>query len=288
MTVVRGRQGGFGFDVEIKRDKSLLTTTDKASEKIAMEILLNNLPQDLGIHAEERGKIRMGNKRILFDPIDGTKPFIVGATTSTVIAALYDEILNKITICVVGDPATGRIWSAETEKGVTLREHDFSDDNGEYTNAISSFCRVTPPATLGETGRTVFCDFYPDFKRKGRTVLSNFEIAMLFEGLFGIYGVTMLGSNGAHHALVANGAQGIAGAITTAIGGPWDVAPALLVTEAGGFARAFTVLPDGELADRDPLDPESFDILITAVTETDLTAMVSILFKAKSACEGEK
>ena len=44
----------------------------------------------------------------------------------------------------------------------------------------------------------------------------------------------LAGSNGLHHALVANGGFGARAAVTTALGGGWDAAAGFLVHKAGG------------------------------------------------------
>jgi len=276
MKVVRQKQGG-GIKAEVKRDKSLLTATDKESESAGVAALLESLSGEIGIQAEERGKVRAGNGKVLFDPLDGTKPFVIGALTSTVIAAFYDETKKQVTACVVGEPASGRVWVAEAEKGAHMRKFDFATEQLGPEVPV----RVAPQLPL-QSGATVFLDLYPGFTRKDCRVFSNEESAKLFAALFGKYGVTMLGSNGIHHALVANGAEGVAGAITTAIGGPWDVAPALLVLLAGGFARAFSVESDGSLKEQDPLDVFSYHFLVTGNTKETVDELSAALLSVRA------
>lgn len=74
----------------------------------------------------------------------------------------------------------------------------------------------------------------------------------------------MLGSNGRHLALVAGGKGGVVGSVTTAVGGPWDVAGALLVMEAGGAAVGLSKTGFGHYEECDPLRVGEYDVLIAA------------------------
>lgn len=59
-----------------------------------------------------------------------------------------------------------------------------------------------------------------------KQILNTKNQQALFASLIPVCKIQMPGSNGLNHALVANGGAYAAGAITTAIGGPWDVAGA--------------------------------------------------------------
>jgi fructose-1,6-bisphosphatase/inositol monophosphatase family enzyme len=125
---------------------------------------------------------------------------------------------------------------------------------------------------------TVYLDLYPGFTRDGCKTLSTQEQSKLFSMIHGsVSAVSMLGSNGLHHALVANGGKGVAGAITTALGGPWDVAPVALVLASGGAARAFSRGEDGIWVDRDPRDVYSYDFLVTGNSTATVEKLSQIL-----------
>jgi len=284
MKVVRQKQGGQVGAVEVKRDKTLLTATDKESEAAGLQVLTGMLSDEIGVNAEERGKVKVGIRgTILYDPVDGTKPFVIGALSSTVIAAFYDEVKKQVTACVVGEPVSGRVWVAEKGNGTGKLQYDFqrhSFEDQPLKEETCFPCRVSEGSPIG-SGATVFIDLSPGFTRKDARVLSNSEATKLFSLLFGKYGITMLGSNGLHHALVANGAEGVAGAITTAIGGPWDVAPVLLVLEAGGAARAFSVEQDGKLKERDPLDVFSYHFLVTGNSQATVDELSGALLSVR-------
>jgi fructose-1,6-bisphosphatase/inositol monophosphatase family enzyme len=115
----------------------------------------------------------------------------------------------------------------------------------------------------------VYLDCYAGFTKQDAQVLTDTECGTLMGSVFGNGTVVqMMGSNGLHHALVANGSEGVAGAITTAIGGPWDVSPVLLVLEAGGAARAFAVDTKGKFVEKNPLQTASYHFLVTGHDQT--------------------
>lgn len=252
----QNRQAQVQLGIEQKSDGTIVTNVDKTSETAALGCLDGILVQ-----AEEGGVVRglMGvhNSRyaVRLDPLDGTAPFTNGASTSTVIAALFDQEEEKVVGVIVGEPATGRIWETFPNQLIKTR------------------------VWIGEMGpkTVVYTDFYPNFSRKGCRTLDNCEQGDLFARLFGNAMVNMMGSNGLHHALVANGGQNVTGAITTAIGGPWDVAPVKLVLDAGGAARAFSRPESGEWIERDPLAIDTYDFLVTGNSQVTVDKLSEIL-----------
>jgi fructose-1,6-bisphosphatase/inositol monophosphatase family enzyme len=245
MKVVRSAQLTAAKDVEVKVDGSLVTLTDQKSEEVARRLLRQT---GIEIWAEEHGLSNPASSPcgLLVDPLDGTRPFTSGLQTSTVIVALYDKKMKQIIECHVGLPVTGQIWSAEYDLELGV----FSTDLKVWRGPKKS-------------KEVVFLDISPKPTREGSQTLTNDEQAALFTCVFKTgTAVMMAGSNGLHHALVAQGHQDVVGAITTSVGGPWDVAPALLVVAAGGAAKAFT-RQNGKWKERDPLDPMSFRFLVT-------------------------
>ena len=251
-----------------KTDGTIVTVTDKKSEATALMCL-----RGLSVHAEERGKVDIDEQYvILVDPLDGTRPFVNGAPTSTVIVALYDKIKHQVVECMVGEPAFCRTWITSKKQSLIFRIR--------YVDDLETAPIFTPiHVWQGELSlkTTVFLDFYPGFSRKDCQVFTNEEQAKLFTSIFGtISAISMMGSNGLHHALVAAGGEGVAGAITTALGGPWDVAPVLLVLKAGGAARAFT-RQDGTWFEKDPLDVMSYHFLVTGNSQKTVDRLSEIL-----------
>ena len=271
MDVVKRAQLSKRSESEVKStDATLVTETDRKSG-LAMKQVLQTIP-GLKLHGEDtETEVREGNQLCWFDPLDGTRAFANGLTTSTVIIAIYDESRRRLTHVLVGEPATGRIWEAEEGKETKLHYFPcFPNLDEEY----SRFVHVWQGPVLLQS--SVFIDVTHGFNRGSRQLFTDTDIAKLF-GLFnGEVKLFFPGSNGLIQALVANGGDRVAGSITTAQGGPWDVCGGLLVMQAGGAARAFR-LEERKLIEGNPLDPLSFDILVTGNSKATVDYLVGKL-----------
>ncbi len=267
MTVLQRAQYRALGVIEEKSDGTILTASDKESEA-AGKAELRKI-KGVTIHGEETGEEGKGEIVIYLDGLDGSIPFAAGAGTSTVIVAAVSNDTGRVLCVMVGQPSTGMIWSAEegeeTHRQAIVGRHAYSAP------------RVSD-AVLSHKSR-VFVDSYPGFTKSGRTVLATEQLDILHSFIQSKMGLLALGSNGLHHALVANGAPVAAGAITTAIGGPWDVCPVLLVLQAGGAAAAFSV-EKGRLVIREPLEVGTYDILITGNSHKTVQELTEFLQQA--------
>ncbi len=259
MRVVRTYQRTNCIGVETKLDSTIVTSADRASDEAGKNKLRKI--QNVAIHGEESGVEGEGDIVIYLDPLDGSMPYTMGAMTSTVITAAVERKSGKVLYCLVGDPSSERVWSAEI--------------GGVCESSFMSRPVHVCDGVLDRKSR-VFIDSYPGFTKNGRTILSTAQLNALHTCIQEKSGMLMLGSNGLHHALVANGGKGAVGAITTAIGGPWDVCPVLLVLAAGGFARAFAQTTEG-LVEKNPLCVASYDIVITGNTEGTVNTLAEYL-----------
>jgi fructose-1,6-bisphosphatase/inositol monophosphatase family enzyme len=257
-------------------DGTLVTEADHASERAALAILRREFP-DVPILREEGG-LSDGNEDwiIWIDPLDGTSAFTLRMPTSTVIIAAYHLAEKRLLATVVGEPAYERIWCA--------------GENGpcQFVPLLgnSSPCHVWQGDLSLKS--TVFVDISHSFRRKTaggvtKELLSVQGVQHLFTALIPQTKVLLPGSNGLNHALVANGGQNAAGAITTAMGGPWDVAGVLLVVRAGGACRAFNLEPSRSLTEVDPLDPLAYDFLVCGNNQTTAGVLVDALQRASLA-----
>ena len=200
---------------------------------------------------------------ILVDPLDGTGAFATGSATSTVIAACYDTATKRLTACVIGEPAKGRIWYATDETPTLLQWH--SEEGDAYAPIKVDTEWTDRNRDIGEKDY-IFLDVAHGFKNGlDKFQMSAFLMTLVQDNIK----FHVPGSNGLIHALVANGAKVAAGSISTAKGGPWDFCGALLVTQAGGFCRGFRK-ESGRLYEHDALDPVGCDFLITANSKTIL------------------
>ncbi|MEK7509197.1 MAG: inositol monophosphatase family protein [Patescibacteria group bacterium] len=260
MKVVRANQGRPTTTAVKQTDGTQVTPTDKQSQAAMLEVL-QGIPGTY-IHAEESDRHTVDAPvKILVDPMDGTRAFAIGLATSTVIAATYDHNVHKVTRCVIGEPATGRIWSASDITLTQLLWHNFATGENSAPIQVGNEWDGKRTSEVNEQ-LTILVDVSHGFKRAGRQILTDAQTAKLFASLNGEVKILLPGSNGLHQALVANGARSIAGSLTLAIGGPWDVCGSLLVEQAGGFCRAFKK----ELfsfTECDPLDVLAYDVLVT-------------------------
>lgn len=238
-------------DPEIKDDKTLVTVTDRRIEEALVREIHRDFP-DVKIIGEEGTETGQGEIGLLIDPLDGTRAFSCGLATSTIIVGVYDFLKKQVVGTVVGEAATGRIWVAFGDSPTRLL--------GGVNGAIDvSVC----PQDLDDQS-TIFLDVPHGFTRKGRQIFTDEQMARLFHTLRGRK-IAIPGSNGLIQALVANGGQKVAGSITTAIGGPWDVCGVKLVLNAGGSAVAVSIVRDGnesEIVGKDPLDVMNYDLLV--------------------------
>jgi histidinol-phosphatase len=73
--------------VKIKKDRSPVTTADRASENLIRRRLLSRFPGD-GFLGEESGSVPgKSGRRWIVDPLDGTRPFLHGIPTWSVLIA---------------------------------------------------------------------------------------------------------------------------------------------------------------------------------------------------------
>lgn len=275
MWVVRKYQllGPFDLDVRIKPgDKTFVTQVDKESEKAIMSVLRQL--QGIRFRTEEGGISGQGNRKMDIDPLDGTRSLIHGMTNSVVITALLNT-RERLTICVIGEPITGRIWTAEKNGGCRLGMYDYRFKDVRYMGKTKVW--------QGKMSRqtTVLLDTSCGFTRSrdNKQILTDGQLRRFLSNMVGSSHFMITGSNGSNQALVANGGNKVVGCITTAPGGYWDVAGALLILEAGGSARAFTIVNGRKLQEEDPLKP-TYDILIGGNNIKTVNTLTSMLRKA--------
>jgi histidinol-phosphatase len=119
-----------GVRAELKSDESPVTAADRACEKLIVERLQVEFPDD-GVLGEE-GANREGRngRRWIIDPIDGTRDFVRGIPLWAVLIGLEQE--GEIVAGVAHSPRQGlMLWAARGEgawaNGSRLRVSDRSD-----------------------------------------------------------------------------------------------------------------------------------------------------------------
>lgn len=272
MLIVRENQRIPGNRAQVKTtDGTLVTPTDKEVEQI-LHRRLSGIPGVRFVGEEGTTSGDDEGLTLLIDPLDGTRAFALNLATSTVIAATLNTN-GRLTSCVIGEPSTGRIWLATDDTQTELRFID------EVTRLITAHYAVTVwPGELTSQA-SVLLDVSHGFSRSGRQIMTDRQVHRLMVGVASNAKLFMPGSNGLHFALVANGGQYAAGQITTAIGGPWDIAGALLVQQAGGQCRGFS-MRDGQMAEKDPMLIQECDLMVSGNSPATVGRLVDLLYSS--------
>lgn len=125
------------FRVEVKEDRSPVTEADRKAEESLREAIEKEFP-DHGILGEEFGETKPGAEwRWIFDPIDGTRPFIAGVPQYTVLVAL--EHRGDSVVGAIHNPPLGRMMTASRGNGCKL--------NGQPV-AVSSVSEIAEASVL--------------------------------------------------------------------------------------------------------------------------------------------
>lgn len=230
----------------IKGDRTAVTIVDEKSQKIAIPIIQRGFPE-YGIRAEE-GKGFFGNPdspiRLMLDPLDGTGGFLIGGPTPTVIFGAYDRGIKQVAAVATMEPTTGRFWFSAKGEGAYRNRFDYNKN--EWIDQDSRGQKVHVSNAKME-GAHVLVDVDHTFSRKLpdgslRKILSQAGRRILSDRIENAGAKTAsFYTNGGHYALVANGNPTLAGCVTTAVGGPYDIAGIRHVLEAGGDARGYRI-----------------------------------------------
>ncbi|OGG66386.1 hypothetical protein A2Z56_02235 [Candidatus Kaiserbacteria bacterium RIFCSPHIGHO2_12_45_16] len=250
---------------------TVVTKWDKVSEAAILAVLKQS-PYD--VWSEEVGFVDQGGGKqdlvFLVDPLDGSKPFAIGAPTSTVSVALYDIKRKTVTACVVGEPATGKVMFAEEGSGTFAF---YSSGDLEADLHVAEETKVW--AGQFGSGSVVLVDCYHGFALKDHPVTSPATWGRLMVALNDIGITYAMGTNCGHYALLALGRNSVAGVITTCRGGPHDITPGLLVTEAGGVVQSFSN-KGGTLQEVGPLSVMDANFMIGANNAETAERLVTI------------
>lgn len=275
MNVVRAyqlREKSIGQASIKKADDTFLTIADRECG----EVLRSRIEQDFrGVRSniEDVGlSADQSDVTIFADPIDGTLPFTVGLPTSTVILGAYNTKTKQVLACTIGEPISGRLWFTREGEAFTA-VWNFSETHLDNERPIQVWSGVLSADTV------VFLDNPRGFKRSGRQILTNEQVGKLLV-LLARYRLLLAGSNGLHQAVLAQGNDKMAGAITSAIGGPQDVCGVRLVLDTGGAARAFQMADNRKLIEMPPQAIEDYDILVAGNSQATVDGLCQTLLSA--------
>jgi 3'(2'), 5'-bisphosphate nucleotidase len=199
------------IEIETKKDNSLLTKADLASNKILTEELsLTGLP--ILSEEEKDNKERLNNEKVwIIDPLDGTADFIQQTGEFSVMVGLAENGVSVLGAVYL--PATGELFYAEKEKGAFVEK----------------------PTIGGEKQKIKVSDIFE--ASKARMVVSRNHLKPEDEKIakkLKAREFKKTGSNGVKICLIAKG--GAEFFVNSGSGmGEWDsCAPEIILKEAGG------------------------------------------------------
>ena len=210
------------LQVETKPDLTPVTDADRAVEEQLRSVLRRARPRD-AVHGEELGKIGMGPRCWVVDPIDGTKNFVRGVPVWATLIAL--TMGDEPVAGVVSAPALSRRWWA-------------ARDGGAWTGrglTKATRCRVSGVTQLKDASFSY-------------SSLSGWEDADVLDGFLGLSRSvwrTRAYGDFWSHVLVAEGSVDLAAEPEVSV---WDIAAIqVIVEQAGGRFTDLTgaARPDG-------------------------------------------
>ena len=151
---------------ELKDDQSPVTIVDKKCEELIRDQILKAFPHD-GFLGEETGIVQgESTRRWIVDPLDGTRPFIRGIPTHSVLIALECECIPVVGIIYL--PALGiRCWAQRGNGAYLNGKQIHVSSASQLTNAMGSALGFLEKAEQPE-GKQLFscmrsCDYMYGF-----------------------------------------------------------------------------------------------------------------------------
>jgi histidinol phosphatase-like enzyme (inositol monophosphatase family) len=191
--------------IERKPDASPVTLVDRACEQLIRDHLLKSFPADGFLGEESEAVTGSGDRRWIVDPLDGTRPYLRGIPTHSVLIALEEE--GVPVVGVIHLPAMNLTCWATHGQGAFL--------NGKpiRVSAVATLDAATGSA-LGFRERAA--------SREGQALFSLMQRWDYAYGFMDAYS----------YLCVASGKLDLA---VNILDKPWDCASAAcIVTEAGG------------------------------------------------------
>jgi len=125
------------LNIELKSDQSPVTEVDKQCEQLIRDTLCKTFPSD-GFFGEETEAFQgTSGRRWIVDPLDGTRPYIRGIPTYSVLIAL--EIDSDYAIGVVHFPALSETYWASSGQGAFCNDKPIHvSQTGEIRSVMGS------------------------------------------------------------------------------------------------------------------------------------------------------
>src|SRR3954451_2771897 len=109
-----------GVTAETKADESPVTAADRACEKLIVERLAREFPDDGVIGEEGANREGRNGRKWIIDPIDGTRDFVRGIPLWAVLIGLEQE--GEVVAAAAHSPGQGLLLSAGSGSGAWLNE----------------------------------------------------------------------------------------------------------------------------------------------------------------------
>jgi fructose-1,6-bisphosphatase/inositol monophosphatase family enzyme len=200
-----------GVLAELKLDESPVTAADRACEKLIVEGIAREFPEDGVLGEEGANRPSRNGRKWIVDPIDGTRDFVRGIPLWAVLIGLEQD--GEIVAAAAHSPGQGFLLSAARGAGAWSEGRRLQVcDGSDPEQAVLSFNGFNKAGVSSFAGR-------------------------LLPWVARFWAVRSLG--GAVDAMLL--AQGKADVWIEPNAAPWDLAPLkLLVEEAGGRFASFT------------------------------------------------
>lgn len=201
-----------GITAEEKEDESPVTAADRAAEKLIVDRLAQEFPDDGILGEEGANKSSTNGRKWVIDPIDGTRDFVRGIPLWAVLIGL--EHNGQIVAGAAFSPGQQLLLSAAKAQGATA--------NGQPIRV----------STKSHPSQSVLS--FNGFNKDG---VSRFSPAHLLKWVGSFWCVRSLG--GSVDAMLV--AQGKADIWIEPSAEPWDFAPLkIIIEEAGGRFATFS------------------------------------------------
>lgn len=191
--------------IEQKPDASPVTEVDIQCEKLIRDALLSAFPDD-GFIGEETGEIAGTSGRTwIVDPLDGTRPYIRGIHTFSILISLSVE--NEFVVGLVHFPAIKETYWASSGQGAFCNNQQIRVSPTNKVSAVMGSCLGIVDKADSEDGKKLF------------SLIRQWDYTYGFMDAYSYMSV----------------ASGKLDVCISLIDKPWDrAAAACIVTEAGG------------------------------------------------------
>jgi histidinol phosphatase-like enzyme (inositol monophosphatase family) len=203
-----------GITAETKEDESPVTAADRACEKLIVERIAREFPEDAILGEEGANRESKNGRKWIVDPIDGTRDFVRGIPVWAVLIGFEQD--GEVVAGAAYSPGQGLLLSANKGGGT------WQTGPGQNRTRLQV-------SQIADVSEAVLC--FNGFNKKGVSELSG-----ILEWVERFWAVRGMG--GAVDAMLV--ALGKADIWIEPNAKPWDFAPLkIVVEEAGGLFRAF-------------------------------------------------